>query len=51
MLFLDPKKLRKVLKGAVIGIDNFGESAPGAILMNHFGFTTENVIRVAKSVL
>ena len=39
------------LKGAVIGIDNFGESAPGAILMNHFGFTTENVIRVAKSVL
>ena len=39
------------LKGAVIGIDNFGESAPGAILMDHFGFTTENVIRVAKSVL
>ena len=39
------------LKGAVIGIDNFGESAPGAILMDHFGFTTENVIEVAKSVL
>ena len=39
------------LKGAVIGIDNFGESAPGAILMDHFGFTTDNVIKVAKSVL
>ena len=35
----------------VIGIDNFGESAPGAILMDHFGFTTENVMKVAKSVL
>ena len=39
------------LKGAVIGIDNFGESAPGAILMDHFGFTSDNVIKVAKSVL
>ena len=39
------------LKGAVIGIDNFGESAPGAILMDHFGFTIDNVIKVAKSVL
>ena len=39
------------LKGAVIGIDKFGESAPGATLMDHFGFTAENVIKVAKSVL
>ena len=39
------------LEGAVIGIDKFGESAPGEILMEHFGFTTENVMKVAKSVL
>ena len=39
------------LKGAVIGIDKFGESAPGEMLMEHFGFTTENVMKVAKSVL
>ena len=39
------------LKGKVIGIDRFGESAPGGILMDFFGFTSENVIKVAKSIL
>ena len=39
------------LEGAVVGIDTFGESAPGGILMKHFGFTVENVVAVAKSVL
>jgi transketolase len=39
------------LDGAVVGIDTFGESAPGGVLMKHFGFTVENVIAVAKSVL
>jgi transketolase len=39
------------LEGAVVGIDTFGESAPGGALMKHFGFTVENVVAVAKSVL
>lgn len=39
------------LDGAVVGIDTFGESAPGGVLMKHFGFTVENVVAVAKSAL
>lgn len=39
------------LEGAVVGIDTFGESAPGGVLYKHFGFTTENLVAVAKSVL
>jgi transketolase len=39
------------LEGAVVGIDTFGESAPGGVLLKHFGFTVENVVAVAKSVL
>ena len=39
------------LEGAVVGIDTFGESAPGGALMKHFGFTVENVVAVVKSVL
>ena len=39
------------LKGKVVGMNRFGESAPGRILMDYFGFTTENVIKVAKSIL
>ena len=39
------------LEGAVVGIDTFGESAPGGVLMKHFGFTVENVVAVTKSVL
>ena len=39
------------LEGAVVGIDTFGESAPGGVLMKHFGFTVENVVATAKSVL
>jgi transketolase len=37
------------LEGKVIGMERFGESAPGAVLMEHFGFTVDNVIAVAKS--
>ena len=37
------------LKGKIIGMDRFGESAPGGVLMEHFGFTVDNVIAVAKS--
>ncbi len=39
------------LEGAVVGIDTFGESAPGGALMKHFGFTVENVVNTAKSIL
>jgi transketolase len=39
------------LEGAVVGIDTFGESAPGGVLMKHFGFTVENVVAVAKSII
>ncbi len=36
--------------GAVVGIDRFGESAPAGKLFDVFGFTPENVARVAKGV-
>jgi len=39
------------LEGAVLGIDRFGESAPGGELFKHFGFTPEKVVSVVKSVL
>lgn len=39
------------LDGAAVGIDTFGESAPGGVLMKHFGFTVENVVNTVKSVL
>jgi len=38
-------------KVAVIGIDTFGSSAPGAVVMEHYGFTVENVCRQAHHVL
>jgi len=36
---------------AVIGIDRYGESAPGGVLFKHFGFTAENVVATVKAVL
>jgi transketolase len=39
------------LDGAVIGIDRYGESAPGGELFKHFGFTVENVAAAVKSVI
>jgi len=39
------------LEGAVVGIDTFGESAPGGALMEHFGFTVDNVVKTVKSLL
>jgi transketolase len=39
------------LDGAVLGLDRFGESAPGDALMKYFGFTAENLVSVAESVL
>ncbi|MEX0963710.1 MAG: transketolase [Pseudohongiellaceae bacterium] len=37
------------LDGKVIGMQSFGESAPGPKLMEHFGFSAENVVAVVKS--
>jgi transketolase len=39
------------LEGAVVGIDRYGESAPGPALFEYFGFTVENVVKAVKSVL
>ncbi|MES2786725.1 MAG: transketolase [Pseudomonadota bacterium] len=36
---------------AVVGIDTFGESAPGNVLFRHFGFTPENVADTVRTVL
>nr|WKN36746.1 transketolase [Tunicatimonas sp. TK19036] len=38
-------------EGMSIGIDTFGESAPGGKLMEEFGFTTENIVKHAKQLL
>jgi transketolase len=38
------------LDGKVVGMTTFGESAPGPILMEKFGFTVENVVSTAKSL-
>ena len=37
--------------GDVIGITKFGESAPGEEVMKEYGFTVENVVAKAKSLL
>ena len=39
------------LKGAVLSQDTFGESAPGAVLFEHFGFTTEKVKEAVQQLL
>lgn len=38
-------------EGTVIGIDKFGESAPGDELMKEYGFSVENVVEKAKALL
>jgi transketolase len=38
-------------RGAVVGIDRFGESAPAPDLFKHFGFTPENVAKAVRSVV
>jgi transketolase len=39
------------LEGAVVGLDRYGESAPGGELFKHFGFTPEKVAAAVKSIL
>jgi transketolase len=38
-------------RGAVVGIDTFGESAPAGVLFKYFGFTVENVVAAVRTVL
>jgi transketolase len=37
-------------RGAVVGLDRFGESAPAAALFPHFGFTIDTVATAARRV-
>ncbi|MDA9211084.1 transketolase [Methylophilaceae bacterium] len=39
------------LDGASVGINTYGESAPGGDLFEHFGFTVENVVKTVKSIV
>jgi transketolase len=39
------------LDGAIIGVDRFGASAPGPVVMREFGFTAEHVVETARAVL
>jgi transketolase len=38
-------------EGDILGIQRFGESAPGEAIMKEFGFTPENVAKKAKALL
>lgn len=38
-------------KGDMIGIDHFGASAPGPVVMREFGFTVENVVSRALALI
>ncbi|MNZ95456.1 Transketolase [compost metagenome] len=37
--------------GKVLSIDTFGASGPGNQVMEYFGFSTDNVVRIAKELL
>ena len=39
------------LKGAIVGMTGYGESAPAEKLFPYFGFTVENIVAKAKAVL
>ena len=38
------------LNGKVVGMTTFGESAPGNVLLEYFGFTVENVVKTVNSL-
>ncbi|MFZ2617659.1 MAG: transketolase C-terminal domain-containing protein, partial [Anaerolineae bacterium] len=38
-------------QGRVLGIDRFGASAPAATVFEKFGFTVENVVKIAEGLL
>jgi len=37
--------------GAIVGLDRFGASAPGSVVMRELGFTPERVVAAARDVL
>ena len=37
--------------GAIIGVNSFGASAPGPVVMAQYGFTVEHVVATARAVL
>ena len=39
------------LDGRVVGMTSFGESAPAGDLMQHFGFTVDNVVATVQDLL
>ena len=39
------------IDGRIVGMDQFGASAPADKLFEHFGFSTENVVKVAKELI
>jgi transketolase len=39
------------IDGGLVTIDRFGASAPGGVCMDKFGFTVDNVVATAKSIL
>jgi transketolase len=39
------------LNGKIVGMTTFGESAPAGELFEEFGFTVDNVVATAKSLL
>jgi transketolase len=38
-------------RGIVIGLDRFGASGPGSVLIKQFGFTADNIVRAATSLV
>jgi transketolase len=38
-------------KGAILGIEKFGASAPGSVVLKEYGFTPEHVCNLAVAVL
>ena len=39
------------LQGKVVGVDTFGESAPGGEVMKYFGLTAENVAKTTQAAM
>ena len=37
--------------GRIVGLESYGESAPGEVLFKHFGFTAKRIARVAGEML
>lgn len=39
------------IRGRVVGMTTFGQSAPGHVLMEHFGFTVDKIVAAAEALL